>query len=465
MKLTQKDLAYFTSVIGERFVLTSREAMEPYGHDWTKGFSPAPGCVLLPQNVEEIAALMKHCNVRRLPVVPNGGRTGLAGGAVALHHEVVISLERLNQIHAIDPVGLTVDVGAGVTTQALQEAVDKEGFFFAIDLSSKGSCQVGGNVATNAGGLKFVRYGGTRDQVLGLEVVLADGAILNLNRALRKNNTGYDLAQLFIGSEGTLGIITRITFKIEPKPINLTVALFAVEGIGQVLALFECCARIGIGPTSFEFFSHFAMERVLAQFKALRSPLGTVGAYYVLIEVDGKDSGSRITDLMEVLSERGLILDAVLSTTSQEYQAIWGLRENISESLNLTGRVRRNDVSLPLNAIAKFVQQVETLVQSLPHGIRAAVFGHVGDGNLHLTYVSPSLEAVDFARIAEDLEREVYRLVASFSGSISAEHGIGLLKKAELGYSRTDMEVTFMKQIKAVFDANSILNPGKIFDL
>jgi glycolate oxidase subunit GlcD len=463
------DLSYFKEILGDKNVLDDDLSKESFGRDWTKKYEPNPSVVLLPKNTEEVSKIMKYCHDQNICVVPSGGRTGLAGGAVAANGEVVLSLNRMNKILDIDSVGMCLVTEAGVTTQEIQEAAANTGLFFPIDLAAKGSCQIGGNIATNAGGVKLIRFGGTREQVLGLEVVLVDGRVLDINTALRKNNTGYDLKQLFLGSEGTLGIVTKATLKLSATPRNVQLTLMATDSFDKIPQILKSLNQQGAQITAFEFFTLAAHEKVLKYTPNARTPFEEKSNFYVLLEIEeGPIPGKVLEPVLEKVFEEGLISDAVISSNSAQFGELWGLRENITESLAAHGHVRKNDVSLPIALLGGFVSSLEALMESgksESSNIEMIVFGHIGDGNLHINYVSDGDESFEkFSKSARNIELRVFDIVKKFRGSISAEHGIGILKKQDLHYSCSEIEIEFMRKIKAVFDPKGILNPGKIFD-
>jgi len=452
-------------------VLTDAGSLEAYGKDWTKKFAPDPTAILLPKDTEEVSKILEYCCEHSIAVVPSGGRTGLAGAAVASNKEIVISLNRLNKIIEVDEVGMSITTQAGVTTQELQETASKSGLLFALDLAAKGSSQIGGNIATNAGGVKFIKHGGAREQVLGLEVVLASGEILNLNTSLRKNNTGYDLKQLFVASEGTLGIITSATLKLEQKPRNLQLALMATKNFARIPLILRSLNKQGASITAFEFFTHAALEKVIQHTADTKSPFSEKANFYVLLEIEeGPISGNIIEPLLEKCFEEELIDDAVISSNSSQFTELWGLRENITESLATNGHVRKNDISLPINRLSDFIVNLEKLIstrdQSGKSNVELIIFGHIGDGNLHINYIaSRDVNIEVFNAEARKIEIQVFDLVKKYSGSISAEHGIGLLKKDDLMYSCSELQLSLMKKLKQSFDPKGILNPGKIFDI
>ncbi len=334
--------------------------------------------IVLPATTEQVSKIARYCSEHSLALVPSGGRTGLAGGAVAANKEVVISLNRMSKIEKIDCVGMTVSCEAGVTLQQLQEAAAENEVYFALDLAAKGSCQIGGNIATNAGGVKFVRYGGMRELVLGLEVVLSSGEVLNMNHSLRKNNTGYDLKHLFIGSEGTLGIITRATMKLNSKPGNLVVTLMATSSFGEVPKILERCNRLRAPTTAFEFFTDSAHKVVLDHNPNLKTPFAEKHACYVLLEVDGGKGGDDIIEpILESLFNDGLINDAVVAGTAAQKSEFWSHRENISESIAAAGFAHKNDISIPIDQLGAFIAGLNALIAKESSDMLCIVFGHI----------------------------------------------------------------------------------------
>jgi FAD/FMN-containing dehydrogenase len=455
------------AIVGDKYVKTEAADLQTYGRDWTKAHEPKPCAIVFPSTTEEVSKILAYCNKNNIKVVPSGGRTGLAAGAVAANNELVISMDRFNKIEHVDTIGLTVSVEAGVKTQAVQEAALEKGLFFGLDLASKGSCQVGGNIATNAGGTKLIRYGGMREQVLGLEVVLASGEVLDMNSSLRKNNSGYELKQLFIASEGTLGIITRATLRLLPKPQDLQLTCMSVSTFQNIPRILSLCNQMGVTLTAFEFFTKDALDIVLRYQKHLKNPFEQIANFYVIVEIERGPKGSEnmLEPLLEKALELDLIQDGVISSSSTEFKELWGLRENISESISQYGHVRKNDISLPIDRLDDFVNDIEKILKISPKEIQLILFGHIGDGNLHINYVAPkTLEKDTFNKLSYDVERKIFGLLPSYKGSVSAEHGIGLTKKHDLASTRTKGEIDIMRQIKKVLDPKGIMNPGKIFD-
>ncbi len=457
----------FLSVIAEQFpadfLSVDPAELVEYGRDWTKVFAPAPSAVAFPRSTAEVSRLMKLCTQHRVAVVPSGGRTGLAGGAVAARGELVISLSRMRRIDPVDTLGATVRVQAGAVTEAVHHHCAAEGLTWPIDFASKGSSHVGGNIATNAGGLKVLRYGLTRNWVLGLQVVLANGEVLELNGALEKNNTGVDLRQLFIGSEGTLGLITEATLKLTRLPGHLDVLLFAVADLDAVLSLFQTARNGPFTLMAYETFTQICLNRV-QRARKIRPPFETPATQYVLMEVERADAAA-LEAWVAQLFESGAVLDGVLAANATQAAELWSLRESISESLSATGLPHKNDIALPIAALQAFTADFETLIATRYPEFEVAIFGHIGDGNLHVNVMKPdSMEKIEFHARCAQLDPEMFALVKRHRGSISAEHGIGLLKKNYLGYSRAPAEIALMRGIKQLLDPTNLMNPGKVLD-
>lgn len=455
--------------------LVSQEASElaEYGRDWTRVVAPAASAIAFPRTTEEVSKLLAICDAERVAVVPSGGRTGLAGGAVAARGEIVLSLSRMRRMDEIDRLGGTVRVQAGAITEAVHQHCAPHGFTWPVDFASKGSSTVGGNIATNAGGVKVIRYGLTRQWVLGLEVVLASGQVLEIGGALEKNNTGLDLRQLFIGSEGTLGVVTEATLKLARLPGATSVMLLGVADVASVLQLFREARSGPFTLAAYEFFSQKCLDRLLSHRK-LVPPIAEPCNYYVLIEAEG--DGATETDstrLLEKLEpwiagvfESGLAKDGTLAQHGSQARDLWALREGISESLSATGLPHKNDVALPIAALDAFCSELDDVFVRRYPGWEICLFGHVGDGNLHINVMKPDdLDRDAFFAKTKEADRDLFALVQRHHGSISAEHGIGLLKKPYLGYSRSPEEQTVMRQIKRALDPHGTLNPGKVIDV
>ncbi|MFL6655010.1 MAG: FAD-binding oxidoreductase [Sulfurifustis sp.] len=417
-----------------------------------------------PRDTQEVSTTMRLCHQANVAVVPQGGLTGLVRGADAAPTEVILSLERMRGIEAIDPLSRTVTVQAGVTLQALQEAIEPHQLAFPLDLSARGSCTIGGNVATNAGGNRVIRHGMMRDMVLGLEVVLADGTVIDARNRLIKNNAGYDIKQLFIGSEGTLGIVTRAVLRLSEKPVSQQVALLAVASFEKLALLLKHMHRaLGGSLSAFEVMWPEFYEVVTTAPARSRPPLARGHGYYVLVEGQGGDPDADDARFEATLVRAGsdeLIIDAVLARSQAERDALWAIRED-------TGQLRRFepisvfDVSLPIPAMPAYVDGVRRALTTRAENARCFVFGHLGDGNLHVVVAGAGGDRDAVAQV----ERIVYGPLAEIGGSISAEHGIGLEKKAHLGISRSSEEIALMRRLKHALDPHGILNPGKVIDV
>ncbi len=471
-QLSNEVLSRLTSLLGPEVLSQDAAELAEYGRDWTRVVPPAPSAVAFPRSTEQVSKLLAFCNTESVAVVPSGGRTGLAGGAMAANGEIVLSLSRMRRMDPIDRLGGTVRVQAGAVTEAVHQHCAPAGLTWPVDFASKGSSTVGGNIATNAGGVKVIRYGLTRQWVLGLEVVLASGEVLEIGGALEKNNTGLDLRQLFIGSEGTLGVVTEATLKLVQLPGATTVMLLGVADVAAVLSLFREARSAPFTVSAYEFFSQRCLDRLVAHRK-LRPPIAEPCPYYVLVEAEGEGSteadAARLLERIEPwvagVFESGLAKDGTLSQHGSQALDLWALREGISESLSATGLPHKNDVALPIAALDAFCSELDGVFVSRYPGWEICLFGHVGDGNLHINVMKPdAMDRAEFFRKTKEADRDLFALVQRHHGSISAEHGIGLLKKPYLSYSRSAAEIAVMRQVKRALDPHGILNPGKILD-
>ena len=465
--LSQAFLAEVSNRFPLDFLTQEAQELETYGKDWTKVYPAAPSAVVFPRSTPEVAEFLKLCSQHRVAVVPSGGRTGLAGGAVAAQGEVVLSLTRMNQMGPVDSLSQTVRVQAGAVTEAVHRHCEQQGLTWPIDFASKGSSHVGGNISTNAGGVKVIHYGMTRNWVLGLQVVTMNGDIHELNGSLEKNNTGADLRQLFIGTEGTLGVVTEAVLKLSRLPRQLDVLFFAVNDIPAVLKLFLETRKAPFSLMAFECLSQNCLEAVQWNLK-VPSPFKETHGAYVLIEVERPESPHAQQILDEWLArlfEAGLVNDGVLAQNSREAKDLWTLREGIAESLTRKAFLHKNDISVPVANLEVFVNEMNTLFAKNYPGLDLYTFGHIGDGNLHVNSLKPeAMSREEFQLIVKKADLELFTLVRKQGGSVSAEHGIGLLKKSALSFSRTAEELTLMRGLKKVFDPQGLLNPGKIFD-
>jgi len=464
-QLTQGFIESAQEIIGTKNVRLDAQSLKNFGRDRTTLWQAQPSVVLLPDSTLQVAALVKLANRHHIPIVPNGGRTGLSGGAVAHNGEAVIALDRMNQILETNTQDQTISCQAGVITQQLQESAAQHNLYYPVDFASAGSSQIGGNIATNAGGIKVIRYGMTRDWVRGLCVVTGQGDVLHLNNGLIKNNCGYDLQQLFIGSEGTLGIICEATMALIRQPTNLTVMVLGINSLNNIIDTLNAF-QASFELSAFEFFDHPALIQVTANGR-LRNPFQGQAPYYVLLEFEASPNQSEdsASDLFNTLLNEGIIADGVISHSDQHVKDLWRLREDISEQL-ASHRPYKNDISVRTSKLIDFVGAVEQLMAERYPTWQVIWYGHIGDGNLHLNILKPkSISANDFTKRCHFVSVELAALIKVFAGSISAEHGVGLLKKPFLESTRCSKEIDLMKQIKILFDPNNIMNPGKIFDV
>ena len=438
--------------------------------DWRKRFAGRALAVVRPGSTSEVAAVMRLCAETGTGIVAQGGNTGLVGGSVpdASGSQVVLSLARLDRIRGIDTANLTMTVEAGCVLQRVQEAADAAGLMFALSLAAEGSCTIGGNLATNAGGTQVLRYGNARELCLGLEVVTASGEVWEGLSGLRKDNTGYDLRDLVIGSEGTLGIITAATLKLHPKPAAVLTAMAAVPTLDAAVALLALAhSTLGPGLTGFEAMNAFSLGLVKAHFPALRQPLA--GApWTVLVEHSDVESeahgAASLESLLERGLERGLVDDTAIASSIEQARAMWHLRESIPLAQALEGPNVKHDIALPASAIVEFVAATDAaLAQAFP-GIRLVDFGHLGDGNLHYNVQCPEgVDAAEFLRRHEkDVNTLVYDAVGARGGSISAEHGVGSLKRDELVERKSPVALGMMRAVKRALDPGGLLNPGRV---
>lgn len=435
-----------------------------YGRDWIKDFSPNPSLVVLPESAEQVKLVVSACARHGVPIVPSGGRTGLSGGATATNGEVILSLERMRSVLEVNPIDRTIRCQAGAPLERIQLEAAQHDLYFPVDFSSRGSAQIGGNIATNAGGIRVIRYGNMREWVVGLKVVTGRGDILELNGALWKNNTGYDLRSLFIGSEGTLGIIVEATLKLTTPPRDTTRVLCGLSSTEAILPLLTFCRGKLRDLSAFEFIDASAFGEVIKH-RQLRNPLSDTYAAYVLVEceLNAADASELVTETFGEAYEKGLILDVVVSESSAQSQELMNIRDLISETLSMHYTLHKNDISVPVPSIPAFLSELHTSIAEAYSGFKVVVFGHVGDGNLHVNVLKPSdISDETFWKSCHDSDRTIFETVKRFKGSISAEHGVGLLKRDFIHYSRTPEELEIMRGIKRAFDPLNIMNPGKV---
>lgn len=463
-------LKALADAVGADHVLYRVEDMAPYLTDWRGRFHGTARAVVRPADAAAVAAAVRACVAAGVPMVPQGGNTGLCGGGTPLPdgRAVVISMGRLDRIRAVDAANNTITVEAGCPLAKVQAAAAEVDRLFPLSLASEGSCQIGGNLSTNAGGVHVLRYGNTRDLTLGLEVVLPDGRLWNGLRGLRKDNTGYDLKHLFIGAEGTLGIITAAVLKLFPLPRARAVAWAAVADPAAAVALLgDLRARCGERVTAFELVGRSALELVLRHIPGARAPLAGRADWSVLIELSGADDESALRDLLEsslgAAIESGFVVNAAVAASLAQGAALWALRENISEAQKAEGVSIKHDISVPISRIADFLEGAEAALQARWPGVRIVAFGHLGDGNLHYNLSRAEAEANDaFIGRTAEVNRIVHDLVHEAGGSISAEHGLGQLKREEIRRYKSPVELELMRAVKSAFDPLGLMNPAKV---
>jgi glycolate oxidase subunit GlcD len=454
-----------SSFLPQNQIKTDPEALKYYGKDWTTYFDIHASAILFPRRTEEVAKIVQWARKYKIALVPSGGRTGLSGAAVATKGEVVISFEQMNQILNFNPTDQTVVCQAGVVTEALQEFAQSKNLFYPVDFAASGSSQLGGNIATNAGGIKVIRYGLTRDWVAGLKVVTGTGEILELNNALVKNATGLDLRHLFIGSEGILGFITECTMRLAPPPPPLKVLVLGVSSLDAVMKIFAQFKKTTT-LVAFEMFSEKALKCVMEN-TGLPRPFETETPFYVLAEVEtrtGQDEEQSLNVFEKCILE-GWVSDGVMSQSESQATNFWRLREDISESLAKYSPYK-NDISVAISQVPAFMTELEGILSKAYPSWEVVWFGHLGDGNLHINILRPEgLTKEDFVKECRKVDILVFEAVMKHKGSISAEHGVGLTKKPFLRFTRSHAEIEMMKGIKKVFDPDNIMNPGKVLDL
>jgi len=463
------DLAQLAAIVGERNVLTEPQDMAGHLIDWRARFRGKAAAVVRPANTQEVSALMAWATANRCVVVPQGGNTGLNGGAIPDESgkQLILALGRMRSVRSIDPINDTIVVDAGCTLSEVQAAAEEAGRLFPLSLGSEGTCQIGGNIATNAGGLEVLRYGSTRELVLGLEVVLANGDVLAQMPELRKNNTGYDLKQLFIGSEGTLGIITGAVLKLFPRPRSIATALCGLASPEAALSVLERL-KFDCGPrlSTFEIMSGLQMD-VIVDHKGGGLPLSERHSWYLLIEAtepaNDEGLGDRLMQSLADCMEMGALADAVVAQTEAQRAAFWSLRHIVAESNNRAGRALSHDTSVPVSRNADFIRGVEAAFADRAD-LKVTFVGHLGDGNVHAVAIFDRglVPDAEFEVRAKLVSNEIYKIAASLGGSISAEHGIGQSLRDRLPLFKDPRELDLMMSIKKVFDPLCILNPGKV---
>lgn len=453
-----------TRILDSSRVLTDEANMTEYGRDWTKYLQPKPSAIVFPKSTDEVVALVKWARAKRVALVPSGGRTGLSGGAAALNGEVVVSFQKMNRILDFDPYDLAVTCEAGVVTETLQKYAEEKGLYYPVDFASRGSSQIGGNVATNAGGIKVMRFGLTRQWVAALEVVTGEGEVLHLNNGLVKNATGLDLRHLMIGSEGTLGLITKVTVNLTRPTAQPSLFVFGVQDLAAVMKIYHAY-KSELPLLAFEMFTDLALKYVLKHHADLKAPTEGTHPYYVLVEIEKTDESvhEKAMAIFEKGVEQGWIQDGIESQTPQQLKDLWRLREDISEATS-PYQPYKNDISVRISKVPAFLEEMDGILKkNYPH-FEAVWFGHIGDGNLHINILKPKDMATDaFLKECKKVDEIMFAMIEKFGGSVSAEHGVGLTKKPYLSHTRSAQEIELMRKIKKVFDPDNIINPGKIF--
>jgi len=456
-------LAELMTLVEPGKVLTDPASLDTWGKDWTKHFPPAPSAIVFPKTIEQVQAIVHWANRHKVALVPSGGRTGLSAAAVAANGEVVVSFDYMNRILDFNAFDRTVVCQPGVITAQLQAFAEEQGLYYPVDFASSGSSQIGGNIGTNAGGIKVIRYGMTRNWVAGLKVVTGKGELLELNKDLIKNATGYDLRQLFIGAEGTLGFVVEATMRLDRAPKNLTAMVLGTPDFDSIMPVLHAF-QSKLDLTAFEFFSDKGLAKILDR-GDVPAPFATECPFYALLEFEAttEDVANDALALFEHCVEQGWVLDGVMSQSEQQLRNLWKLREYLSETIS-HWTPYKNDISVTVAKVPAFLRDIDVIVSTSYPDFIVVWYGHIGDGNLHLNILKPDDMGKDefFAKCAV-VNKQVFEVVEKYNGSISAEHGVGMTKRDYLAYSRSAAEIAYMKAVKAVFDPNGIMNPGKIF--
>jgi FAD/FMN-containing dehydrogenase len=457
-------------IVGERGIITAAADMAPYLADWRDLYKGSALAVVRPASTAEVAAVVRLCAETRTPIVPQGGNTGMCGAATpdTAGTAVVVALGRMNKIIDVNPLNNTMTVEAGCILANIQQAAADVDRLFPLSLGGEGSCVIGGNISTNAGGINVLRYGNTRDLVLGLEAVLPDGRVWNGLRGLRKDNTGYDLKHLFIGAEGTLGIITQAVLKLFPRPHGNVTAFAGIDNPAHAVELLALLrAQCGDGISAFELISRNCLEMVVRRIPGARDPLAASYPWYVLTELTAAQDDDKLRATVEQALtagiERGLVQDVAIAENAAQGKALWRMRESIPDAAKVEGLVYRHDIAVAVSRIPEFIATASAALEAAYPGVRIICFGHLGDGNLHFNAFVPGRERSDeVARRMTDVNRLVHDIVQTFGGSISAEHGIGQSKRDELAHYKSATELDLMRIVKQALDPHHLMNPGKV---
>ncbi len=470
MRMLSSEINKFRKIVGNKNVITDKNEMQKYLKEWRGVYTGVAGAIVKPKSTKEVSNILKFAYRKNISCIPQGGNTGLVGGQIPFNRDhIVISLERLNKIREINPTDQSVTVEAGLILSDLQKKCDENNLIFPLSLASEGSCSLGGNIASNAGGVAVLYYGNTRELVMGLEVVLSDGSIINNLKTLIKDNTGYSIKDLFVGSEGTLGVITAATLKVFPKPKNIYTALLSVNSPKQSIEILNYIRNnLSIPLTAFELMNNFSIELVNKHMDKASIPIEKF-KWLILVEFSSievsKNEKDKIENLLNEILHQNLAKDIFISQSLKQAKDMWYIRESISEAQKKEGGSIKNDISIPIKDISKFINNAEKISKEVIPGSRSVIFGHIGDGNIHFNISQPIKSDKDkFLKKDKKLRKKINDLTIELNGSISAEHGIGLTKKADLKkYMKKDVEL--FKLIKKSLDPKNIMNPGKIIDI
>lgn len=470
MSMLSSEINKFRKIVGNKNVITDKNDMQKYLKEWRGVYTGVAGAIVKPKSTKEVSNILKFAYRKNISCIPQGGNTGLVGGQIPFNRDhIVISLERLNKIREINPTDQSVTVEAGLILSDLQKKCDENNLIFPLSLASEGSCSLGGNIASNAGGVAVLYYGNTRELVMGLEVVLSDGSIINNLKTLIKDNTGYSIKDLFVGSEGTLGVITAATLKVFPKPKNIYTALLSVNSPKQSIEILNYIRNnLSIPLTAFELMNNFSIELVNKHMDKASIPIEKF-KWLILVEFSSievsKNEKDKIENLLNEILHQNLAKDIFISQSLKQAEDMWYIRESISEAQKKEGGSIKNDISIPIKDISKFINNAEKISKEVIPGSRSVIFGHIGDGNIHFNISQPIKSDKDkFLKKDKKLRKKINDLTIELNGSISAEHGIGLTKKADLKkYMKKDVEL--FKLIKKSLDPKNIMNPGKIIDI
>lgn len=468
--MLSSEINKFRKIVGNKNVITDKNDMQKYLKEWRGVYTGVAGAIVKPKSTKEVSNILKFAYRKNISCIPQGGNTGLVGGQIPFNKDhIVISLERLNKIREINPIDQSITVEAGLILSDLQKKCDENNLIFPLSLASEGSCSLGGNIASNAGGVAVLYYGNTRELVMGLEIVLSDGSIINNLKTLVKDNTGYSIKDLFVGSEGTLGVITAATLKVFPKPKNIYTALLSVNSPKQSIQILNYIRNnLSIPLTAFELMNNFSVELVNKHMDKASIPIEKF-KWLILVEFSSievsKNEKDKIENLLNEILHQNLAKDIFISQSSKQAKDMWYIRESISEAQKKEGGSIKNDISIPIKDISKFINNAEKISKEVIPGSRSVIFGHIGDGNIHFNISQPVKSDKDkFLKKDKKLRKKINDLTIELNGSISAEHGIGLTKKADLKkYMKKDVEL--FKLIKKSFDPKNIMNPGKIIDI